>query len=192
MTVASDTRITGPKLLLQGFKMGLSFNALDHLKEELPMFHYVAKIVSTGAEHYEDVPTRWDAQAIAETAVRKAKITTSRSNPKTCTVEVSELKIKLGSVERQALATVAVKPPFAPMTEGEYQDELKRILMGIPEAFRGYVSKQAWDQGHSAGYEEIINIAGNIVSDLLPSIKAFEIALLNRHQNLMDNPSCTK
>lgn len=175
MIVASGIPTTGPKLLLHEFKMGLSFNAFDHLKEE-PMFHYVAKIASFG-DHYEDSTSRMDARQIAENAVRKTKITTKRFNPQACAVEISELKIKLGNVEKTQIAVVNVMPPFAPMTENEYQDEMAKVVKKIPDAFHAFVMNQSWDQGHSAGYEEVVNIADGLANSLVPAIKAFQESL---------------
>jgi hypothetical protein len=157
--------------------MGLSFNALDHLKEE-KMFHYVAKIVTTGTEWYEDSNQVLDAKLLAHTAIQKAKITTSRFNPKPYAVEVCKLIIKLGNVEKSLIGTVDVTPPFAPMTDMEYKSEMAKILLDVPASFRGFVEQDAWDRGHSSGYEEVINIASSLVADLKPAIKAFEKELI--------------
>lgn len=144
------------------------------LTEELVMFHYVSKILSNGEEFFEDVPYGTEAKTLAENAVRKAKITTSRVNPKTCTVEVRQLVIKLGNIEKRLLGTVILSPPFAPMTDEEYKIEMQRILKDIPTAFHNFITNQAWEDGHSAGFEEVVKIAIAIVNRLKPSITQFE------------------
>jgi hypothetical protein len=142
-------------------------------EKEENMFHYVAKIVTTGTEWYEDSTYVLDSKTLAETAIKKAKITTSRVNPKPYAVEVYKLDIKLGNVEKSIMGSVNVTPPFAPMTDVEYKAEMARILSGIPLAFRSFVERDAWERGHSAGYEEVINIASSLASDLAPAIREF-------------------
>ena len=48
------------------------------------------------------------------------------------------------------------------------------ILRDVPEEFRSRLSYMAYERGHSAGESEITLILEELVSNLLPCIKAFE------------------
>lgn len=65
--------------------------------------------------------------------------------------------------------------PFPPrMTNEEFATQQAELLKDVPEEFKSAMSYMAYEDGHSAGHEEVINILRGLVSDLLPSIKAFE------------------
>lgn len=55
----------------------------------------------------------------------------------------------------------------------EYDARMQELLAEIPEEFRTFVSAQAYDRGHSAGYEEVLGIAQGIVFELVPSISKY-------------------
>lgn len=57
--------------------------------------------------------------------------------------------------------------------EEKYQREMAAILEQLPEELRSFVSWQAWDTGHSAGYNEVVLIASNLTEGLLPAVKAY-------------------
>lgn len=43
------------------------------------------------------------------------------------------------------------------MTLQEYEKKRDEILDGIPKEFAAFLSMKAWEYGHSAGFEEVIN-----------------------------------
>ncbi len=135
----------------------------------MSMKNYVA-VLPDGSEHYED---SYDARQVAQDVVRKAGITTSRKNPQQVSVKVYELTIKAGKVHRGYGSDIKVMPYRIPMTETEFNEEMREITDQVPEAFRPYVTSESWDRGHSDGYEEVVLIAGNIVHALLPGIKRY-------------------
>lgn len=47
------------------------------------------------------------------------------------------------------------------------------ILRDIPQEFKSFISKTAWDRGHSAGEDEVNQIAAELADDLLPAINSF-------------------
>jgi len=57
--------------------------------------------------------------------------------------------------------------------EKEYYDKLHKLLSEIPKEFSEYVESEAWNRGHSDGYEECLIIAENIVLGLAPAIEAY-------------------
>jgi hypothetical protein len=113
------------------------------------------------------------AQRAAEEAVRQAKLTTSRKEPQTVRVKVFALSIKLGTLVRSPAGTFDIMPPLERMTEDEYTDELNELLADLPDEFKNYVSQTAYEEGHSAGYEEVITCARNIVCNLKPAVDAY-------------------
>lgn len=76
-------------------------------------------------------------------------------------VDVQNLEVKLKYFEK-----IWVTPFEKEMDSSEYNAEMDKLLEEIPEEFRGYVSSEAYDRGHSSGYEESLNIAQDITSTL--------------------------
>jgi uncharacterized protein YicC (UPF0701 family) len=83
-------------------------------------------------------------------------------------VSVKDLKIDL-----KLLKTVEVEPFARAMTAEDYTLEMEKLLKELPEEFGGYVSSEAYERGHSSGYEECYNIAQDIVSSLKGPIKKY-------------------
>lgn len=63
---------------------------------------------------------------------------------------------------------------FTSMSEEEH------ILQEVPEEFRATLAYMAYERGHSAGDEEILMLLRELVSNLLPAIKAFEEKLARK------------
>lgn len=57
------------------------------------------------------------------------------------------------------------------MTDSEFQEKEDSLLLGIPEEFRGALSYQAYQRGHSAGMSEVLMILTNLVYDMEQPIK---------------------
>jgi len=60
------------------------------------------------------------------------------------------------------------------MTEQEYEAKQDELLWQIPEEFRSCLSYMAYEKGHSAGREEVINILSGLVNALIDPIYEFE------------------
>lgn len=142
--------------------------------------NYVA-ILPNKAESFHELRwdlnnSRWNDGAIrniAEEAVRKAGLTTDRKNPGSVRVEVRRLTIKGGGIERGAVTTFDITPPLKPMTADEFNDEMLATLAELPQEFADFVKQKAWEDGHANGYEEVVAIAGNMVTDLKPVVEAY-------------------
>jgi hypothetical protein len=87
--------------------------------------------------------------------------------------EVFALEIKAGKLERRSAGRKSVMPPLQPMTSEEYRQELAEILEPLPVEFHAFVGGEAWDRGHSAGYEEVINIARDMAFNLRPCVEQY-------------------
>jgi hypothetical protein len=99
-------------------------------------------------------------------------IRTDRNNPESVNVKVYTQTIVNGKICKKFVKTYKIMPPLKQMSEKEYVDELNSILSSIDVSFRGYVSSEAWNRGHFSGYEEVLNIARDIVHDLKPCIES--------------------
>lgn len=117
----------------------------------------------------------------AEAYVRKCGIHSSRKDPVTVSVRWQTYKPVNGSLQpsnREQLCEVM--PPLAPMTEEEFAEEQAALLKDIPEAFHSWASVTAYEDGHSAGMEEVICLLRNLVSGIKPAIAAYR-AELTKH-----------
>lgn len=117
-------------------------------------------------------------QRAAEDAIRKAGITCPRKNPMQMGVEVFVLKIKGTELVRERAGKILVTPPMERMTVDEYNEERNTLLAEIPIEFHGFIGTETWDRGHSAGYEEVINIMQEMVYNLKPCIQNYRTNLL--------------
>jgi hypothetical protein len=61
-----------------------------------------------------------------------------------------------------------------------YEDS-EYILRDIPEEFHGALSYIAYEQGHSAGQDEVNLILSDLVYNLAPAIKKFEDKLIQKY-----------
>jgi len=76
-------------------------------------------------------------------------------------------------LEHASYMPVGVKP----RTVDEYNSDLKKILETLPIEFRGYVSSSSYEEGHSSGYDEIINLAQSMAEDLNKAIDAYTLRI---------------
>ncbi len=112
-------------------------------------------------------------RAVAEKAVREAGLKGKRPGPSVALVEVFELTIKNGQLVRNNRVVQAVELPLVPMTQVEYEAAMQEALQALPPAFQSFVSHRAWEEGHSAGYEEVLMIAVDLAGSLLPCVEQY-------------------
>lgn len=139
-----------------------------------PKKNYVA-VLPDGTEIFTDVssPSLYSAERICGEAVRSSELRTPRVNPTMVKVDLFSLEIEKGKLKRRYIGEYEVMPYKERMTEPEYRNEMKNIVSQLPEEFRGYVESRAWDDGHSAGYEEVVSLAESMVDELLPCIDKY-------------------
>lgn len=144
-------------------------------------------VLPDGREHAREVScfnrggfTSLEYRSFCEEALRKLSVVTPRSNPVNTIVGLYALSIKGTVLERRHIGNYEVRPSLTRLTEEEYSKELSELLEDIPKEFHGFVGKESWDRGHSAGYEEVINIANELVYNLKPAIEAYAETL--KHQ----------
>ena len=116
----------------------------------------------------------FEKKQLCSNLVRRLGLSTPRKEPKKIKVSVFSLAIVKGKLERRNAGSYEIDLPLHRMTADEYNAELKETLEEIPEEFRPYVSQEAYERGHSAGYEEVLGIAQEMIHNLKPCIVAFE------------------
>ena len=69
------------------------------------------------------------------------------------------------------------------MTADEYYATQSEIFAAnnTPHEFQGVMSSQAWDRGHSSGYEECINILRELAREFRQPILEFSARLRREH-----------
>lgn len=115
----------------------------------------------------------WEKKKLCEQLVRRLGLKTARKDPKKIKVFVSRLVIINGKLERREHQAYDIDLPLERMTADEYNVEMEEELKDIPEEFRSYVSQESHERGHSAGYEEVLSIAKEMIYNLKPCIENY-------------------
>ena len=106
-------------------------------------------------------------------AAYKHNYSASRKDPQEIVAKIYNVTLHMGKTVETFSTNVSFTPPLARMTIQDYEEEMKSITKELPEEFVSFVERQAWDDGHAYGYEEVCNIACNIVSNLMPRITEY-------------------
>ena len=115
----------------------------------------------------------WEKKNLCQQLVRRLGLTTARKYPKKIKVFVFRLEIIKGKLERRGRQAYDIDLPLERMTADEYNADMEEELKDIPEEFRSYVSNESYDRGHSAGYEEVLSIAKEMIYNLKPCIENY-------------------
>lgn len=116
----------------------------------------------------------FEKRQLCSSLVRRLGLSTPRKEPKKIKVAVFSLAIVKGKMERRSAGTYDIDLPVERMTSDEYNAEMDETLAEIPEEFKAFVRDSAYERGHSAGYEEVVSIAQEMVYGLKPCIEAFK------------------
>lgn len=131
--------------------------------------NYVIVLPDKSEYFYEANPNNpmFTFKDLAYKAVCEAGLTTSRDNLESVFVNILSLHIKDGKLIRKVERNnLPIEPPLARMTQMDFDRRQKEILASLPEEFHGFVNNQAWERGHSAGFEEVISIMENLAEAL--------------------------
>jgi hypothetical protein len=55
-----------------------------------------------------------------------------------------------------------------------YARRQAELLKQVPPEFHGFLSSKAWEDGHSGGYDEVINYLTDLVTEIIEPIEDFE------------------
>lgn len=143
-------------------------------------------VLPNGNEHFETVDFQsWKGsngdqlRNAVESFVRfKSGLTTNRKEPTNIKVKVFRQEIEGGKIKDSLVADYSVTPAYEPMTQEEYDSELKDLLEHIPKAFHPMVRQRAWEEGHSSGLESVIQAADSLITDLQPAIEIYRQSLI--------------
>lgn len=61
------------------------------------------------------------------------------------------------------------------MTPEEFNKQETELLNKVPQEFRGWLSYYAYEQGHSAGYEEVLSYLRELIYELVPAMNKFKL-----------------
>ena len=116
----------------------------------------------------------------ARQAVAKSGMKVPYKQEQFVNVTIDQLIIKDGVLQKNFRTNCSVKIPQERINNSQYEQELEELLNKIPEEFRSFVSRMSWEDGHSAGLEEVLSIADDLVDGLLPCIEKFKkLSLIN-------------
>jgi hypothetical protein len=68
------------------------------------------------------------------------------------------------------------------MKSEEFYEKQAEVLKQLPIEFQSFAEMQAWDQGHSAGYEEVLNYVEGYVYDLMEPIAKYTERIKNENK----------
>jgi hypothetical protein len=60
----------------------------------------------------------------------------------------------------------------------DFNRQQDQILEQIPQEFHSFVRMYAWEQGHSSGYNEVLNIEENLIYHLTKAIERYKLTLI--------------
>lgn len=143
----------------------------------------IVVVLPNGYEHFCEITIfnnthNYEYVHAAADAVQAARLTTPRSNPQHIKVTIFNLSIEKGQVRRKLYGNLNVPLPLERMTEADYASAIADIVKGLPESFRNYVTNEAWDRGHSDGYEAVVQIADDIAGNLNDAIHNYRTAIV--------------
>lgn len=114
-----------------------------------------------------------DIEAKLRQVVADAGLRTSRKEPQTVSVQCFQLVINGAALQRNPAGTFQITPPPHRMTQDEFNEEQAELLKFAPEEFHSALSHKAWEDGHSAGYEEVILLLQGLVDWIDAPLKAY-------------------
>ena len=68
----------------------------------------------------------------------------------------------------------------------EFEIKQKELLELLPEEFRYFVKHQAWQDGHSAGYQEVLGIVNDLTYNLLEPIRQYTARIIKNRKTLVN------
>lgn len=116
-----------------------------------------------------------DIESTLNQIVSRLGLTTPRKTPQAIAIKCFRLTISGLTLGREMVGTFEITPPLAQMNEVEFNDAQTKLLSQAPEAFRGALSSKAWEDGHSAGYEEVIVNLQNLIEWLETPLRAYTL-----------------
>lgn len=140
----------------------------------------VVAVWPSGMEYFGEVDTSLltrmerQYQRVVDDGIPHARIPNTTRKPRIVPVEVYKLEIQHGRQSRVLQGVYSATVPPCPMDQSEYDVRLTVILAELPEAFRGWAASEAYSRGYSGGYEEVLSIAEDMVSNLKCCLRNYD------------------
>ena len=71
---------------------------------------------------------------------------------------------------------------FRAKEESHFNGKMHEILSAVPEEFRDALGHRAWEEGHSSGFDEVLNCLSGLVDELSEPIRRFEERVRGRSE----------
>ena len=68
------------------------------------------------------------------------------------------------------------------MTNEEFEIAQAEAILNIPSEFHQFLRENAWERGHSSGYEEVLGIIRNLADSLEPAIVSYRNRLFSEER----------
>lgn len=69
------------------------------------------------------------------------------------------------------------------ITEAEFAKRQAEMLKEIPTEFKPVLAYMAWERGHSAGYQEVLNILEDLVATLKKPLEDYRERVIQEEFN---------
>ncbi len=110
---------------------------------------------------------------IVHDAIRELGVVARRGEDRDVVVKVLRGIVHKGELSFSLLNEVYCPLPVEALDQSSYDAALDNLLQGLPAEFHEFVSSQAYERGHSSGFDECLNIATDLVYDLEKAINAY-------------------
>lgn len=148
--------------------------------------HSYMAVMPQGDDFFFDIPAEVDRDnrqyriinAVREEFSRRGELA-DVGEPRSVKVRCWRLIVCRGQIQKEIYFDIDVPLYFKRMTEAQFNVQQAELLTRIPTVFHGPVSSLAWEDGHSAGYEEVILYVSKYVDWLSPPLNAYAKELKN-------------
>jgi hypothetical protein len=112
--------------------------------------------------------------ALTKTAVSNWNMTTPWGATKSIELKIYRLFAHSGEMRKEFIRTFHAPLPFAPITDDQYHAEKANILEGVPPEFGNWLTDEAYEEGHSAGMEEVLSLLRSSVDGFMRAFKQYQ------------------
>lgn len=118
---------------------------------------------------------------IANEVVKRYGKKSAYNKQEFCDVKIEKFVCSINQADWQTVSErLKVELPRSPMQADDFEMEASEILKDIPESFANWIRGWAYDNGHSAGYEEILGYVSELAESLSPAISQYREEIINK------------
>lgn len=116
----------------------------------------------------------YQLESMVEDIFRSLNYRTDRKEPQPIECVVYEITAKNGKQVKSSPKNFRISLPLAELTPADFEEEMTKAVSKLPIPFQNWVRSKSYEDGHSSGYEEVLNIAQGLASDLVDVIQQYE------------------